>query len=192
MNASLRNDGRLEMTDGWEAVKLQVYQLVNKFVTLNKARGEFHGTVEEVLSDVADSWCSNFRRYDPHWRENPKTGELQPAMRSWKGVEVALTTWTYWQVFYRLKDVRGEAQRRIERNGEPTDQADAFPDERHRFDLVSFLRELGDDARIAVQQAILTGDNGKRRDVTSCLMGLGWCGERITETFGEIRDALTA
>jgi hypothetical protein len=163
------------VTDAYEAVRKLIYQTIRKFQLRHG------GDWQEIESEA------NMIFVERIW---PK----------WDPERSSLVTWTDRNLWINLLRWRNKEWRRTNRtealNGDG-DDASFDPTAKREFDPDRFLREASDSVREAVRIALdnpkdITKFHSHKSWVMRLLRELGWTGEEIVRTFGEVREALMA
>ena len=126
---------------------------------------------DELLSEAVGEWFEKFAAYDPS--------------RS------RLTTWTWHTINYALRDYRAKRMR-DEARFQPSESLASYP-VLSRFSSERLKASVSEDGRIAIGEALAVEHGGGRKPrmaVIEALKELGWCGERILESFAEIWEEL--
>ena len=148
----------------YEDVRLLVYQTCHAFA--RRHGGEF----DELLSAAHEHFVAAHAAYDP--------------------TRAKYTTWVRNAVWWGLLEDARTAGRLTGRTAPYTHD---LPDE-PGFDLGAFLGGLSADARTVARLALEAErrtSRDRRRAVLDFLHDIKWTAERIAESFGELREALS-
>jgi RNA polymerase sigma factor (sigma-70 family) len=169
--------------------------------------------VEETYSDVkklvGDQVSKFTRRYKTDWDETCQAAGLgyAKAYQSYDPERAAFNTWVVEKVWNAMLDqLRKEClQTKRRRLRDPDVDPDAVWREGKTFDLFEFLEDLSEDAKTVVflateippplKKILADRENTNPRTVKAAvkklLLDAGWTASRVTESFSEIRSALS-
>jgi hypothetical protein len=142
--------------------------------TCHKFQSKYGGDFEELVSEANEYYMDARRSYDPK--------------------KAKLITWVGFRIYKGLLETRRRWAYR--NNRVAMGQLAHDPVQQERFRLDRLIKEVSQDAQ-KVLRIVLGNDPPIRKAIpfrsalVEFLRGLGWAGERIIETFLEIKEALS-
>ncbi len=161
----------MDITETYHSVEKLIWRTTNRF-------HQCHTTTEstdDLLSIAHMAFVEAYHSYD-----------------SSKGA--SFSTWTVRMVWWHLLNANRDAQLPI------VDTEHEVTDSQSNFHLFEFLEELTEDARIITKlildtptdlAEVIQREYVPRATIRRWLIRLGWTAKRITESFAEIRRALS-
>jgi len=178
---SLTMEIKCPVTETYQDVEMMIHKVVHTFL---RKKNIVQAEYEEWHSEACVAFSETFQSFDRH-----------------KGNR--FTTWLWWNIWHTLSDkLQKEAPQWMtfrlseKLSANLTDERQWKNSIRSNFDIQS----LSDDARVVTRIVLDTfgcvdGREEKPEEIRmalyNLLCGMGWSGQRVLESFSEIRTALT-
>jgi hypothetical protein len=158
--------------------------------TVQRFVGRYGGNYDDLLADANTAYMLGYRATLEGRNNSPDFA-------------TEIKRWVWFELFDAYR-VRSQYRRKDKVVVKQDEYIELLPSRRRTFDMVEFLDELSEDAKLAAALVLETpaelaaaararggGDHNLRCLIRAYLRGRGWSPARINASFDEIRVALT-